>query len=341
MRLENIIAKGPFEQSSLDLISIVVIGRNEGTRLARCLQSLSFVPVSNCLCRTPASTDGSAELASSSNVHVVKLDTSLPFTAARARNEGAAYLSKKNLLKPFIQFLDGDCELSRSWLDGAVPVLLERSDVAVVCGRRREKYPGASIYNQMADIEWDTPIGDAAACGGDSLVRTSAFQQIGGFEPALMAGEELEFCARLSERDWKILRIDEEMSLHDAHMLAFKQWWFRGVRAGCALVQLSMLRSNPIRSRFIWELLRSVFWGCLLPLAIIIAFAWIAWIALFGSLLYLLQIVRIQYRFKSQGKRSWLYSSFVVLDNFPRFHGILRSLVRFDLHKGQRLVEYK
>ena len=157
----------------------------------------------------------------------------------------------------------------------------------------------------------------------------------------LMAGEELEFCARLSERGWKILRIDAEMSLHDANMLSLTQWWFRSVRAGCALMQLSTLPTNPIRARFTGELLRSVFWAFLLPLAIIIGVLSFGWGALVGVLFYLAQIIRIQRGVRPRGTISWLYSSFIVMDNFPRFQGILKSLRWFAMRQEQALIEYK
>jgi len=131
------------------------------------------------------------------------------------------------------------------------------------------------------------------------------------------------------------------MSLHDANMLSLSQWWFRSVRAGCALMQLSTLRTNPIRARFAGELFRSVFWAFLLPLAIIVGMLSFGWSALVGVLFYLVQVIRIQRRVRPRGKMSWLYSSFIVLDNFPRFHGILRSLRWFAIRKEQALVEYK
>ena len=85
--------------------------------------------------------------------------------------------------------------------------MIRRADVAIVCGRRRERHPDASIYNQLCDQEWNAPAGESAACGGDSLVRTTAFEEVGGFLPRIMAGEEPELCIRLRERGWKIWRL--------------------------------------------------------------------------------------------------------------------------------------
>ena len=77
----------------------------------------------------------------------------------------------------------------------------------MVCGRRRERHPEKSVYNALCDLEWDTPIGEAAACGGNSLVRADAFEAVGGFDARLIAGEEPELCARLRQAGWKIWRL--------------------------------------------------------------------------------------------------------------------------------------
>src|SRR5262249_59305700 len=119
---------------------------------------------------------------------VVTLDSTTPFSAARARNEGFAALK---VLKPdirFVQFIDGDCILVQTWLNKALTFFERRTDVGIACGRRREQYPTASIYNQLCDFEWDTPLGEASACGGDALVRVEAFETVGGFRSQLMAG---------------------------------------------------------------------------------------------------------------------------------------------------------
>ena len=94
------------------------------------------------------------ELARSLGADTVELDLSIPFTAARARNEGFARLLELAPDIEFVQFVDGDCELVDGWLDRAYSELAAKPDVAAVCGRRRERYPTATIYNQLCDIEW-------------------------------------------------------------------------------------------------------------------------------------------------------------------------------------------
>ena len=184
----------------MSTVGIVAIGRNEGERLHRCLNSvvgrgLTLIYVDS------GSTDGSIKLARNLGVEVVELDFSRPFSAARARNEGFERLCQINPEIRFVQFVDGDCEVADGWLDRAIRTLEDHFDVAVVCGRRRERFPERTVYNRLADLEWDTAVGEAKACGGDAMMRVSAFQAAGGYDPTLIAGEEPDLCLRCAGRD--------------------------------------------------------------------------------------------------------------------------------------------
>ena len=212
-------------------IGVVVIGRNEGDRLRRCLAALQLegMPV---VYVDSGSTDSSVALAVGLGVEVVELDPTRPFSAGRARNEGfARYLALQGDVQ-VIMFVDGDCEIVPGWLSRATHELDARPELAVVCGRRRELCPERSVYNRLADLEWDTPIGLAESCGGDALFRVSDFQAVGGFNPTVKAGEEPELCQRLRQRGRLIARIDEEMTRHDLNMTRFAQWWRRQLRVG-------------------------------------------------------------------------------------------------------------
>ena len=134
-------------------LGIVVIGRNEGERLRAGLNALS-IEASQIVYVDSGSTDESMSFARQHGVHVVALDPNHKFTAARARNEGANRLLALRPNLRFLQFIDGDCVLRDGWLDIALDFMKRHEDVAVVCGRRRERYPDASIYNGFCDTEW-------------------------------------------------------------------------------------------------------------------------------------------------------------------------------------------
>jgi glycosyltransferase involved in cell wall biosynthesis len=207
-------------------VGVVMIGRNEGERIRKCLESLGGI-AKQVVYVDSGSTDGSVDMARAMGVEVVGLDMRVAFTAARARNEGFRRLRELAPDLAYVQFVDGDCELADGWLEKAVMFLGEHESVAVVCGRLREHYPERSIYNMLCDIEWDTPVGEAKSCGGNAVMRVGAFESAQGYRADLIAGEEPELCVRLRAAGWLIWRLDEEMALHDAAMTRFGQWWTR------------------------------------------------------------------------------------------------------------------
>jgi glycosyltransferase involved in cell wall biosynthesis len=317
-------------------IGIVIIGRNEGERLRRCLASVHS-EVKSIVYVDSGSTDGSADLAERMGVEVVRLDVAQPCTAARARNEGFRALKALNPNIKFVQFIDGDCELATNWLKAALAFISERNDVAIVCGRLRERHPELSIYNRLCDFEWDTPVGEASMCGGNSVIRVDAFEAVAGFRAQLIGGEEPELCLRLREKKWKIWRLDAEMGVHDAAMTRFSQWWNRAVRGGYGMADVFWLHiHSPIR---IYEkaIMSSIFWGGLLPLMIGVT-SLIYPLAIFAALIYPIQICRIAIRRGAIALHSWTYAAFIELAMFAQLYGILRLCWRYW---NGRIYEYK
>jgi hypothetical protein len=74
-------------------------------------------------------------------------------------------------------FVDGDCEVSPEWWRAAEAFLRTYDEYAATCGRRRERFPDASVCNYLCDVEWNTPVGDTDACGGDAVMRVDAFDR--------------------------------------------------------------------------------------------------------------------------------------------------------------------
>ncbi|MGB6295055.1 MAG: glycosyltransferase family 2 protein [Rivularia sp. (in: cyanobacteria)] len=328
----------------MNSIGVVVIGRNEGKRLKECL--LSIIDESKTVVYVDSgSTDGSVELAVGLGVNVVELDLSIPFTAARARNAGFEYLLQMEHEVEFVQFVDGDCLVVKGWFEKATNILNTKPDVVVVCGRRREEFPANSIYNRLCNIEWNTPVGEAKACGGDAIMRVSALKQVGGFNPTLIAGEEPELCVRLRQAGGKIMRIDAEMTLHDAQIMHFKQWWKRSIRNGHAYAEGAWLHGQPPEKHWVRESRRIWNWALILPL-LAIASAWVTkGISIIGLLLaYGLLFSRV-YKYvktlETTTKDALLYSLFCVLDKFPGLIGQIQFHLSRLLGKKRTIVEYK
>ncbi|MTH77824.1 glycosyltransferase [Paracoccus aestuariivivens] len=312
----------------------IAIGRNEGERLIRCLNSLKD-QVSRIIYVDSGSTDGSVEAARSLGAEIVDLNMSLPFTAARARNAGFAKAGDAE----FVQFVDGDCEVEPDWISTALAVLGHDPKLAIVAGRRRELHPEASIYNRLCDAEWNTPIGPARAVGGDMLLRRDALEEIGGFDPDLIAGEEPEMCLRLRRAGWTIRRLDAPMTVHDAAITRYTQWARRSRRAGHAFAEVSWRYRDDPEQFWQRETKRSLFWAIGLPIAILLG-AFLtpyAWLLL---LIYPLQIARMALKNRHRPE-PWQNALYTMLGKFPEARGVLEFHIRRLIGRRSRLIEYK
>lgn len=321
---------------SRPVIDAVVIGRNEGARLLACLASLEG-RVRRVVYVDSGSTDGSAGAARAAGAEVVALDMSRPFTAARARNAGLERVFGSGA--ELVQLIDGDCILDPGWIGTAAAFLSARPETAVACGRRREMHPSASVYNRLCDREWDTPVGPAAACGGDALVRLGPLAQVGGFDPALIAGEEPDLCLRLRRAGWTIWRLDAEMTRHDAHLLRFGQWWRRTRRAGHAFAEGAARHGAGPERHWVRETRRALAWGALLPAAILLAAPVTPW-AMLLALAYPAQVLRLGLR-GGAGPAAWETALFTVLGRFPEALGALEYRLRRRFGRRAGLIEYK
>jgi GT2 family glycosyltransferase len=321
-------------------LGIVVIGRNEGARLEACLDTVvgraaAVVYVDS------GSVDDSVTRAGDFGAAVVELDPRVPFTAARARNEGFAYLQRFAPAVRYVQFVDGDCQVAEGWLDAGARYLDGHPEVAAVCGRRRERHPERSVYNLLCDIEWDTPVGEARSCGGDVMMRVTALAAVRGFRSSLIAGEEPELCFRLRAAGWRIWRLDHEMTLHDAAMTRFGQWWRRTVRAGHAFAEGAYLHGASRERHGMRESLSAWFWGIGIPLAVAAASVWAGMWALLVLLAYPLQMIRLGLRGQRSARENWWYAVFLVLAKFPESVGQIKFLVSHLRRIEPRLIEYK
>ena len=336
-------------------VGLVVIGRNEGERLRDCLVSLAgqgeyLVYVDS------GSSDGSQVVAAELGAEVVELDLSQPFSMARARNTGLARLRELAPQLEFVHFFDGDCQVVPGWVEQAWRYLAPRAGVAAVCGRRRERYPDRSLYNAIADLEWDGPTGPVAAVGGDALYRIAAFAAAGGFNEALIAGEEPELCWRLRRAGHEIHRLGGDMTLHDAQLLRFRHWWRRMVRGGYG--SLDVLRrcqtvagqggdppfANMVTSARRWTL---GWGGATLGLALGLALLW-GWAgALFGLGaglgIWLVQALRIARpaRRLLPGWRALAHGGLTLLGKWAQLLGQWRYLRDQRQGRAARLIEYK
>jgi GT2 family glycosyltransferase len=331
--------------AELPALSVVVIGRNEGQRLARCLESIWLargVAVNEVIYVDSASSDGSAELASRYDATVIVVRPERP-TAAIGRNAGW-----KRAASELILFLDGDTILNADFLSAACHAMRQQQLVAAVWGHRREIHPEMSIYNRVLDLDWIYPPGLTEFCGGDVLMRREALLETGGFDEGLIAGEEPELCRRLRARGYGILHIDHPMTGHDLQITRLSQYWKRATRAGHAYAEVSQ-RFRDTEDPF-WasdrrrNFLRGSFW--ILSLAIAIS-ASVKFGFLPGALwLSLLLLLSVRSGWKVRWKRAspWvllLYGLHSHLQQVPILIGQLQYELSRRRGKTLKLIEYK
>jgi GT2 family glycosyltransferase len=331
-------------------IGVVVIGRNEGERLKRCLRSLpEGLPV---VYVDSGSTDGSIDFAGSIGVTVVALDMSVPFTAARARNAGWKALMEGDHDLEFIQFVDGDCEIDQGWFASAEAALQLEPGVAAVFGRLRERFPESSLFNQMCDDEWNVPLGIVDHCGGNAMIRLSAITAVGGFNDQLIAGEEPDLCLRMREIGFRIRRIDAEMGLHDAAMFTFDSWWKRTKRSGYAYTEHVWRHGKRAFPTWRRQLNSIGFWALGMPFIVLLASLALVRPSHYGLAIafafvaaaYSFQILRMTWR-KTKFGESWDHSirtaALMMLGKIPQALGALDYLFDRALKRKRSLIEHR
>ncbi len=324
----------------------MVIGRNEGQRLIRCLKSVTRRGVTVVYVDS-GSTDSSVAVARDLNVDVVELDMSTPFCAARARNEGYARLVTNSPQVRFVQFVDGDCELADDWLSVAHAEIKKNPDTAIVSGWLHERQPEVSVYNRLGEVEWNfSGIGEVESVGGIFMIRREAFDSVSGFDPTVASGEEPELCQRLRRKAWRLFRIDHDMAWHDLAMTRFGQWWRRMVRFGYGTVDVAERFNIP---RFRRNVLRARAWTAwLLVFLMLSAFFFRGGLGSVVTMLWLglwpAQIGRIAWRSWRSGlapSLSVIYGFFIMLSLWPQMLGQFLWWADRRRKRTFRLVEYK
>jgi GT2 family glycosyltransferase len=326
-------------------LGVVVIGRNEGERLARCLESVRHAgcPV---VYVDSGSSDDSLRVAALLGADIVELDPAHGFSAARARNEGFKRLLERDPGIRFVQFLDGDCTLLPGWIEAGLRALADDAGRAAVFGLVLERDAQASVYNRLCDIEWRCAPGDLADCGGlggRSMMRAAVFRELGGFRPEVIAGEDSELGVRMGLAGHKVTSIACPMATHDAGMHRFGQWWRRAVRAGHAIGQRSDLHGRSAARDCVHERASTFFWGIVLPLGIVLSAFATQGASLLLLAAYPLLGIRVWRHRRAAGDGpgdAALYAAFVLIGKFANAAGLLKFFVNKSAGRYP-LIEYK
>jgi cellulose synthase/poly-beta-1,6-N-acetylglucosamine synthase-like glycosyltransferase len=185
------------------------------------------------------------------------------------------------------------------------------------------------------------------------MFRLEPFGPARGFDPSIMAGEEPQLCLRLRHAEWKILRVDSEMTLHDAAITRLGQWWRRQVRGGYGAMDVYSRFQIGGERLFARQTQSAVMWAVWWPAAVIVAgiiglaveqpeTGLVAAILVFLALP--LQIARLSARALARGVRprtALAYGALTMLSKWAWFQGQMQY--RRDRMQGKklRLIEYK
>ncbi|WP_420383817.1 glycosyltransferase [Novosphingobium sp.] len=328
-------------------IGIVVIGRNEGDRLAKCFASLPVgVPT---IYIDSGSSDDSLALAERNGIPAILLCSPPNHTAARARNAGLAWLRLNCPEVTYVMLVDGDCQLSAGWLALAQHTLDNNAGLGLVFGRRREQFPHLSIYNRLCDLEWDCPIGEALTAGGDIFCRIDAITAIGGYRASMIAGEDPDMACRLRTDGWKIRRLDADMTVHDAAIRHFSQWWKRTQRGGHAFAELAHFHPSIDAPDWQRQCNSIIAWGGIFPLLVLISllfgtifgYSWFVANALLASI-WLLQMARLTIKRRDLPMRLSIANSwFLLVGKIPQLSGMIQYGMARLSGRNSHLIEYK
>ena len=333
---------------ALPLISVVVIGRNEGRRLTACLKSIRAMRGrfgTEIIYVDSDSSDGSPEAAAAMGARVIRVKPDRP-SAALGRNAG--WRAAKG---QFILFLDGDTLLHPDFARRALGEFLHPG-VAIAWGHRREIAPRQSIYVRVLDLDWIYPPGNSEFCGGDAMMRRDVLEQVGGFDESLIAGEEPEMCRRIRAEGHRIVHVDAPMTRHDLAVKTLRAYWRRAFRAGHAYAEIAARFRNSPDPLWQAEAKRNLIHGGALlsaPLILLLAALALGPQALmiaasvqFVLALALLARTATRCAWKSDDALTcWLYAAHSHLQQVPILFGQLAQ--RRDARRGRarRLIEYK
>jgi hypothetical protein len=327
-------------------LSVVVIGRNEGARLKRCLDSVKAM-------RVPAggveiiyvdsdSGDESPRIAGEAGARVIVLRPQRP-TAALGRDTGW-----RASLAPFILFVDGDPVIHPDFVTHAMPDFANPK-VAVVFGRTCEIDSNTSVFSRVYDLDWPyPPPGPAEFCIGTALMRRPTLEAVNGHDCTLMAGEEPEICYRLRQQGYVILCLDLPMARHDLTMSRWSQYWRRNVRRGYGDAEVSGRFRKEDAPAYTGRTRHTRIWGPLLVLSPLIAAAgsvaaasWLPLAVLLVAAVALVLRTARSCRHRTDDRFTCvLFSVHWYLKEIPLLFGQLRYF--FDKYTGnQTLIEYK
>ena len=204
------------------MISVIVIGKNEGSRLDACLSSIKSalrLLKHEIIYVDSRSTDDSIARAKAHGARCFLLSDERT-TAGLGRFVGTKEASGEYLL-----FLDGDMELMPGFCENAMMTLAAR-DAQGVCGIREDVYmKNGKIAGRNENYFGCTHERVCPEFGGAVFLKADALQMAGGWSPDTIACEEAELHARLRAKGCQVIEIPVPMIRHTDAVRDDRSMW--------------------------------------------------------------------------------------------------------------------
>ena len=193
------------------MISVIVIGRNEGERLERCLSSVEkavWAYPHEIIYVDSGSADNSLEIARSHSARCLLVKDPSP-TAGLGR-----YIGAQAAVFEWCLFLDGDMELDPLFPRYALTKGSAARADAVTGIRHDLYYRGGELTGENKNYYNCDTARQAPEFGGALMIRRQSLLDAGGWSPDTVACEEEELHSRLLDKKMLVLEIPDPMIRH-------------------------------------------------------------------------------------------------------------------------------
>jgi GT2 family glycosyltransferase len=221
---------------ALERIVVIVLTYNQQEVTLRCLGGLREVgePSFQVLLWDNGSSDGTADAVRLAYPEVLVHQHPENLGVGSGRNAAAA-LARQRFAPTHLLFLDNDIVVAPGFVRALLAPFREDPTVAQVQSKLRLLHDPARLNDGGGcRIEWwwgrTSPVGfgeldqgqhdsrrPCVACGGAMMVRTTQFDQLGGFDPIFdpFGPEDLDFSLRLQKAGYKALYVPEAVGYHE------------------------------------------------------------------------------------------------------------------------------
>jgi GT2 family glycosyltransferase len=191
------------------LVSIVIPARNEARHLARVFAALAALDYPRdrreVILVDNGSDDDTAAIAKRHGARVIPAPG---VNVGEVRNLGA-----RAALGEVIAFLDADCLAGPLWLRTAV-ALLDQPQVGAVGGNCTVGSEGNWVQQAWVVEPRDATVDAGTLATASFILRRRLFEELGGFDPALGAGEDDDLSQRIRAAGYRLQRAAECSVVH-------------------------------------------------------------------------------------------------------------------------------